>query len=654
LLSGLLKPYFSTGEEKSIWTCPICCQLFKNTRYLPCHHFYCEECLEKIQEQSKIICPECRQEVAIPASDIKSLPNNFFNHVMDEMILKYKQRDESAVRGECCGACDPIVAFCTNCELFLCNFCQESHKHSKSCSSHNLMSLSELRSNKNIKRGALKCQKHNLGFDYYCEACKALVCKQCIVNEHLNHDYSTVEKSASRYRRKLQRSVDAMEKIALKNLFEVHDRVDEMRKKITQQGDKVNQDIDQYYDGLVQQLMEQKEQLKQRVRNTVSQKEEAVIQQLKEIEHTQAEVLSMKELSDTIAKKSFDEEALSARNQMTILVKKLNNTFKKLKIHPIESANVKFTYTEQPLQQFAKHLTTIDSLSFEVENPLESVQQGQIATLEIITKDNSGEYYYSGGNQVSAWLKSGTGEIAPVDVTDNGNGCYMACFKAQQVGEVQLFVFVNGRQITGSPYNIMVQAAPNVHSKTIPKGDVGISQLWSIAYSEKDLWAVADRTKNCVHVYDGQDQLIERFGSQGEGDGQFQYPCGVAFDSNNALYVTDSHNHRVQKFDLFGNYLLQFGSKGAGKGHLNYPVGITTCYDKVYIADRQNGRLSVFTTNGQFCYTIGEGKLSRYFDVTIINSQLQVADWSHHCIYAFTLDGDYCDKLTTKIRRKNI
>ena len=653
----MLNPYFSAGEEsKTIWTCSICCQLFKKTRYLPCHHFFCEECLDDIQEQSKITCPECSREVVIPAGGVKSLPTNFFNHVMDKLILKYKWRDETEIKQEDCGACDPVVVFCNNCAKFLCEFCQESHKYSKSCSSHDLVPLSQLRSNKNIKTEVLTCQKHNLGFDHYCETCKVLVCDQCIiVDEHLHHEGDTVEKSASRYRSKLQKSACTMEQVMLKNLIRAQDDINKMRRLIAEQSDGVNQDIDQYYDRLIQKLIEQKEQLKQRVHDTVSQKEEALVQQLKEVEHAQAEVLSVKELSDTITKRCCDEEALSTRNQMTILMKKLNDNFKRLHICPVESANVRVTYTEDPLQPFAKHFTTIDSLHFEVENLLESVQQGETLTLEIITKDCNGDYYCNGGSQVSASLKSSSGEVTTVHVEDTSDGSYMICFKAQQVGEMQLSVFAGGRQIEGSPFNILVhknQAVLDKPRKTIEKGDGNMDQVWSIAYSENGPWAVADWTKNCVHVYDGQDQLIESFGSRGDGDGQFQYPRGVAFDCDDALYVTDSHNHRVQKFDIFGNYLLQFGSKGDGKRQLNYPVGIATCYNKVYIADRQNHRISVFRTDGQFCYSMGEGKLSRYFDVTVVNSQLQVADWSHHCIHTFTLDGDYCGNFATKVQRK--
>ena len=72
-------------------TCPVCYQLFKNPKYLPCYHSYCEGCLEKMQVQSKIICPECRKEAEVPAGGVKELATNFFiNRLVDDLILKKK------------------------------------------------------------------------------------------------------------------------------------------------------------------------------------------------------------------------------------------------------------------------------------------------------------------------------------------------------------------------------------------------------------------------------------------------------------------------------------------------------------------------------------------------------------------------------------
>jgi hypothetical protein len=42
--------------------------------------------------------------------------------------------------------------------------------------------------------------------------------------------------------------------------------------------------------------------------------------------------------------------------------------------------------------------------------------------------------------------------------------------------------------------------------------------------------------------------FIAKWGSEGDGDGQFKYPVGVAVDTSGNVYVTDSDNHRIQVF----------------------------------------------------------------------------------------------------------
>ena len=53
-------------------------------------------------------------------------------------------------------------------------------------------------------------------------------------------------------------------------------------------------------------------------------------------------------------------------------------------------------------------------------------------------------------------LKSFTGDVTAGEVRDNNDGSYMASFVAEQVGEAKLSVAINGEQIKGSPYIIVV------------------------------------------------------------------------------------------------------------------------------------------------------------------------------------------------------
>ena len=636
-------------------TCPICYQLFKNPKYLPCHHSYCEQCLEKMQVQSKIICPECRKEAIVPAGGVKDLPNNFFiNRMVDELVLKRKVEGEEEVKCDECDEDEPVVAYCPECNSFLCQFCYDTHKRNKRFRGHGIVPLTELRSTKTIPLEAkIKvplCKEHDEQLKYYCESCEQLVCMYCTVKEHNGHNHDTVKKMATKHRNELKEVTAPVDEM-IRDLSEARDNIDKMGKKIRRQGDEVDKKIDQHYDELVKKLMKQKEQLKQQVHDAVSQKEKALRVQLEEVEYAQAEVVSMKELKDAI-EKSSDQEALSAKKQVIDRMQQITDKFDKLKTDPLQSATMEFVPSKESFPQFGQLFTHIDPGACEVVNLPNHITVGKELKFSIVTKYRNGSQCSIGGSEVSVQLESNTGEVRSAQVRDNNDGSYMASFVAQQVGEVKLSVSINGQQIKGSPYSVVVQQYIDYtrvgKPSKIVNNDGNMGQPWDIAFGKNGMWAVADNTKHCVYIFDEQDQLIRKIGNHGSGNGQVNRPEGVTFDSNNYLCVADYGNHRIQVFDVNGNYLHQFGSSGSGNGQLNCPVGITTHNDKVFVTENNNGRISVFHTNGQFSHIIGKGQLSSPYDITVnTNNQLLVADYDHHCIYTFTLDGNYVSKFAT-------
>jgi len=56
-----------------------------------------------------------------------------------------------------------------------------------------------------------------------------------------------------------------------------------------------------------------------------------------------------------------------------------------------------------------------------------------------------------------------------------------------------------------------------------------------------------------IQQFTADGRYLRGFGEkQGEGEGEFLAPHGLAIDSHGDLYVVDSYNHRVQKFDVTG------------------------------------------------------------------------------------------------------
>ena len=637
-------------------TCPICYQLFNNPKYLPCHHSYCEQCLEKMQVKSKIICPECRKEAIVPAGGVKDLPNNFFiNRMVDELVLKRKVEGEEEVKCDECDEDEPVVAYCPECNLFFCHICNESHKRNRRSRGHGIVPLTELRSNKdaqlqaNLKVKIPPCKDHNYELNHYCETCDKLVCLYCTVKEHSGHNHDTVNNIATKHRNELKEVTAPVDEM-IRDLSEAHDNIDKMRNKIRRQGDEVDKKIDQHYNELVQKLMKQKEQLKQQAHDAVSQKEKALTVQQEEVEYAQAEVLSMKELKDAI-EKSSDQEALSAKKQVIDRMQQITDKFNKLNTDPLQSATMEFVPSKESFPQFGQLFTHIDPGACEVVNLPNHITVGKELKFSIITKYRNGSQCSIGGSQVSVQLESNTGEVTSAQVRDNSDGSYMASFLAHQVGEVKLSVSINGQQIKGSSYSVVVQYDyPSVGKPSkIVNNNGNMGRPWGVSYGNNGMWAVADCSKHCVYIFDGQDQLIRKVGNYGNGDGQLSRPEGVTFDSNNYLYVADHNNNRVQKFDVSGNYVHQIGSSGSGNGQLIGPIGITTHNKNVFVAEENNKRISVFHTNGKFSHIIGKGQLSTPADVKVnTNNQLLVADYFYHCIYTFTLDGNYVSKFATQ------
>ena len=68
-----------------------------------------------------------------------------------------------------------------------------------------------------------------------------------------------------------------------------------------------------------------------------------------------------------------------------------------------------------------------------------------------------------------------------------------------------------------------------------------------------------------------QGDYLPKFGSHGSGDGQFNGPKGLCFNSKGLLYVVDQNNHRVQVFKE-NMFLSKFGSKDINQDSLSHHV----------------------------------------------------------------------------------
>jgi outer membrane protein assembly factor BamB len=102
--------------------------------------------------------------------------------------------------------------------------------------------------------------------------------------------------------------------------------------------------------------------------------------------------------------------------------------------------------------------------------------------------------------------------------------------------------------------------------------------------------------------------LVRRWGSQGEGPGEFDFGTvttaigqrgPLAVGSDGLVYVSDVENHRVQAFAPDGVFLRSFGSLGSGPGQFTIPFDLNAdAVGNVYVTDDGAQRITKFSASG--------------------------------------------------------
>jgi DNA-binding beta-propeller fold protein YncE/ABC-type spermidine/putrescine transport system permease subunit II len=169
---------------------------------------------------------------------------------------------------------------------------------------------------------------------------------------------------------------------------------------------------------------------------------------------------------------------------------------------------------------------------------------------------------------------------------------------------------------------------------------------------------VADTHYFRVIVYDAEGSELMRFGSYGEGPGEFIYTTDIAFGPEGRLYVAEyGGNDRIQVFTPDGEYLFEFGtfgdvtaepaSPGPDELVLNRPQSIMFSEDRseLFIADAVNHRIVVTDPEGNLLRSIGrpgreQGDLHYPYGLAQLpDGSILVAEFGSNRIQRFSADG---------------
>ena len=154
------------------------------------------------------------------------------------------------------------------------------------------------------------------------------------------------------------------------------------------------------------------------------------------------------------------------------------------------------------------------------------------------------------------------------------------------------------------------------------KGDYKIPHSIRID-PEGNVWTVDAASSNVIKYSPfGKKLMTISVGEQPENGSQFNGTTDVAFGPNGRLFITDGYgNARVLEYTPDGKRVKQWGKPGTGPGEFRLPHAIQIDEKgRIYVADRENGRIEKFDLDGNFLCEIPH--LGRVYSLKLVGGVL--------------------------------
>ena len=210
----------------------------------------------------------------------------------------------------------------------------------------------------------------------------------------------------------------------------------------------------------------------------------------------------------------------------------------------------------------------------------------------IVTRDSNGVQCYNEDDHIKVDIASPTGSKSTTEITDSKDGNYTVTYTPECAGQYRVGIEINGQPLTGSPWSAQV----------VP------------------------------HQY----KFLFKFGSHGNGPGQFDRPWGIAVsDKTGTIAVADVGNKRIQLFSSDGNYLREIKLKTDC-----LTVAFTKSGDIIAVVPDDDHKISLFTESGQFIKHINDEHLEIPAYVSVGNDgEITACDWKNNEIRLVSPDG---------------
>ena len=365
---------------------------------------------------------------------------------------------------EHCDSGDPVMSRCTDCSVFMCEFCVTAHKRINTFKGHQILSLAEVQKlgSKALVKPSF-CTKHaGETLKLFCETCQETICRDCTIVDHREHKYNFVADVAERERNVVQSSLNKT-KAKERAVAEGLKAVQTMKQRVQSKMSEVNKEVDAFINEQSKALEYYRANLKHEVTTQCQVRVSQLEKQAELLSCLLAQLRSGMDFTNQAISDGDDVKLLSLKKQLIQRLAQLNSSqtqckpvqddYLKLQVHQtIWAIKEMATLRYQPIDP---QECTVSFVGGE-EGVMYQSLAGQTVELLLTNRDEGAE---PGGHQVTARVFFGTGddqenrpEVKVLAVLNNGDGSYSFSYCPKSTGRVKLTVMVEGQEVRGGPF----------------------------------------------------------------------------------------------------------------------------------------------------------------------------------------------------------
>jgi tripartite motif-containing protein 2/3/tripartite motif-containing protein 71 len=645
--------------------CSICLDTYTDPKLLQCFHVYCRQCLVKLvyrdeHQQLVLSCPTCRQVSPVPARGVTGLPTAFHINQLLEIVETHRKEEDMAAGVEEDMAAGEGRGLAS---------CVPQGKVTEVCPDHEMKEL-----------------------ELFCETCELLICSHCALKggRHCSHVYALVSDAFEKNKRKIASYIEPLEK-QLCVVDETLEDIDQRHKEISDQWVAMETDLSATVIQLHKMLDAKRAEVSKQLDRMAEGKLKGLAVQRDQVETSQAQLGScLWFVKCSLQADSRQGEAL----RMLVSISKQVSELTKPLSKPVIEADMSLRAAAADFSAACHSSLSVHSPSLPDPSKCRvrlsaAVAVGEKCVVEVDVVNGRGglcvEEVCSLECDILCELM---GTMAACCVERRGQGEYEASYQPTIKGRHQLHIRIAGQHVAGSPHN--------VHA-SLPVGKLGavllaiedLQRPWGVVINQRGEMVVTEYSGHCVSIFSSRAaKKILSFGTRGSGEGEFDFPTGVAVDEVGNIFVADQRNCRVQKFTREGEFITmtakalvftnplgmafnsingnlyvadeycihicnsdlssfkKFGKEGRGKGNFDRPYDVACdSAGKVYVADTSNCRVQVFTSEGVFLHMFGRqrqnwGGLTRPLCLAVdAEGLVYVTDEVNNRVTVFTSDG---------------